>query len=117
MLLKWAFNGQLQPLTPSPSSYFRFREMLRISFHNSIAFQRNGRRVHTLFPAPPTRSTSSGFMAVTQSVTNLLLCERVVVMMCFPAGASFSWNPKAPKPKTPQIVLPSVASGPAYASE
>lgn len=71
----------------------------------------------TLFPAPPTRSTLSGFMAETQSVTSLLLWDLVVVMMCFPAGASFSWNPKAPKPRTPQMVLPSTASGPACAND
>lgn len=35
-------------------------------------------------------------------------------MMCLPAGASVSWNPKAPRPRTPQIVLPNVALAPAY---
>ena len=93
---------------------FTFCKSSVISFSDSVAFQRRWwTDLHTLFPAPPTLSTSSGFIAVMQSVTNWLLWDRVVVMMCLPAGTSFSWNPKAPKPKTPQIVLPSTASGPA----
>lgn len=58
--------------------------------------------------------TLSGFKALMQSFTRVLLWERVVTMMCFPAGASVSWNPKAPMPRTPQIVLPNTASAPAY---
>lgn len=70
-------------------------------------------RIITLFPAPPTRTTLSGFMASIQSFTSLLLWDRVVVTMCCPSGTSFSWNPKDPRPRTPQIVLPSTVLSPA----
>ena len=55
----------------------------------------------TLFPAPPTFTTSCGSMASTQSVTSLLLWERVVVTILLSPGTSCSWNPKAPTPSIP----------------
>lgn len=69
----------------------------------------------TLFPAPPTLMTSWGSMASTQSVTTLLLWERVVVIMRLSPGTSCSWNPKAPKPGIPHMVLPKSAPVPSWA--
>lgn len=69
----------------------------------------------TLFPAPPTLTTSWGSMASTQSVTTLLLWERVVVMMRLSPRASCSWNPKVPKPGIPHMVLPKSAPAPSWA--
>lgn len=66
----------------------------------------------TLFPAPPTLITSCGSMASTQSNTSLLLWERVVVTMRLSPGTSCSWNPKAPKPSIPHMVLPKSAPSP-----
>lgn len=54
-------------------------------------------------------------MASTQFVTNLLLWERVVVMMRLSPGASCSWNPKVPKPGIPHMVLPKSAPAPNWA--
>lgn len=54
-------------------------------------------------------------MASTQSVTTLLLWERVVVTMRLSPGASCSWNPKAPNPGIPHMVLPRSAPAPSWA--
>lgn len=68
----------------------------------------------TLFPAPPTLMTSWGSMASTQSITSLLLWERVVVTMRLSPGTSCSWNPKVPKPSIPHMVLPKTAPSPSW---
>ena len=66
----------------------------------------------TLFPAPPTLMTSWGSMASTQSVTTLLLWERVVVTMRLSPGTSFTSIPNVPSPSTPHMVLPRSAPPP-----